>query len=64
MGIEEMLEKHITEMESREIIAIAVSKIVRPLSLSMAIENFPKMAVGYFPPVFRFAFIPFSLHLC
>ena len=34
MGIEEMLEKHITEMESREIIAIAVSKIVRPLPLA------------------------------
>ena len=34
IGIEEMLEKHITEMESREIIAIAVSKIVRPLPLS------------------------------
>ena len=35
IGIEEMLEKHITEMESREIIAIAVSKIVRPLSLAI-----------------------------
>ncbi len=34
IGIEEMLEKHITEMESREIIAIAVSKIVRPLPLA------------------------------
>ncbi len=34
MGIEEMLEKHITETESREIVAIAVSKIVRPLPLA------------------------------
>ena len=34
MGIEEMLEKHLTETESKEIIAIAVSKIVRPLPLS------------------------------
>ena len=34
IGIEEMLEKHITEMESRKIIAIAVSKIVRPLPLA------------------------------
>ena len=29
MGIVDMLEKHLTETESREIIAIAVSKIVR-----------------------------------
>ena len=34
IGIEEMLKKHLTEAESREIIAIAVSKIVRPLPLS------------------------------
>ena len=34
MGIEEMLKKHLTESESREIIAIAVSKIVRPLPLA------------------------------
>ena len=34
MGIEEMLEKHLTDMESREIIAIAVSKIARPLPLA------------------------------
>ncbi len=34
MGIEEMLKKHLTETESREIIAVAVSKIVRPLPLA------------------------------
>ncbi len=34
MGIEEMLKKHLTETESREIVAIAVSKIVRPLPLA------------------------------
>ena len=34
MGIKEMLKKHLTEAESREIIAIAVSKIVRPLPLA------------------------------
>jgi hypothetical protein len=34
IGIEELLEKHITETESREIIVIAVSKIVRPLLLA------------------------------
>ena len=34
MGIEEMLKKHLTEAESREIIAIAVSKIIRPLPLA------------------------------
>ena len=34
MGIEEMLKKHLTETESREIIAIAVSKIVRSLPLA------------------------------
>ena len=34
MGIEEMLKKHLTQTESMEIIAIAVSKIVRPLPLA------------------------------
>ena len=34
LGIEEMLKKHLTEEESREIIALAVSKIVRPLPIS------------------------------
>lgn len=34
MGIEELLERHLTETESKEIIAIAVSKIVRPLPLA------------------------------
>ena len=34
MGIVDMLKKHPTETESKEIIAIAVSKIVRPLPLS------------------------------
>jgi transposase len=34
MGIVDMLEKHLTETESREIIAIAVSKIIRPLPLA------------------------------
>ena len=33
-GIEEMLKKHLTEAESKEITAIAVSKTVRPLPLS------------------------------
>ena len=33
MSIEETLEKYLTDMESREIIAIAVSKIVCPLPL-------------------------------
>ena len=33
-GIEEMLKRHLTESESREIIAIAESKIVRPLPLA------------------------------
>ena len=32
IGIEEMLKRHLTETESKEIIAIAVSKIVRPAS--------------------------------
>ena len=35
IGIEEMHERHLTEDESREIIAIAVSKIVRPLPLAI-----------------------------
>ena len=34
IGIVDMLKKHLTETESMEIIAIAVSKIVRPLPLS------------------------------
>ena len=34
LGIGDMLKKHLTEKESREIIAIAISKIVRPLPLS------------------------------
>jgi transposase len=34
IGIVDMLERHLTDMESREIIAIAVSKIVRPLPLA------------------------------
>ena len=34
IGIEEMLKRHLTETESKEIIAIAVSKIVRPLPLA------------------------------
>ena len=34
IGIEEMLKRHFTETESKEIIAIAVSKIVRPLPLA------------------------------
>ena len=34
IGIEEMLEKHITETESRQIDSMAVSKIVRPLPLA------------------------------
>ena len=34
MGIVDMLKKHLTETESKEIIAIAVSKIVRPLPLA------------------------------
>ncbi len=34
IGIADMLEKHLTESESKEILAIAVSKIVRPLSLT------------------------------
>ena len=34
IGIEEMLKRHLTETESKEIIAIAVSKIVRPLPLT------------------------------
>ena len=34
IGIVEMLKKHLAEAESREIIAIAVSKIVRPLPLA------------------------------
>ena len=34
IGIEDMLKKHLSETESREIIAIAVSKIVRPLPVS------------------------------
>ena len=36
---------------------------IKTVRMSMAIENFPKMAVEFFPPVFRFAFIPFSPHL-
>ncbi len=34
MGIVDMLKKHPTETESKEIIAIAVSKIVLPLPLA------------------------------
>ena len=34
IGIEEMLERDLTEAESKEIIAIAVSKIAHPLSLA------------------------------
>ena len=30
----------------------------------MAVENLPKSTVEYFPPVFRFSFIPFSPYLC
>ena len=33
-GIEDMLKKHLTEKEAMEIIAIAISKIVRPLPVS------------------------------
>jgi len=35
-----------------------------PLSVSMAVENFPESAVEYFPPIFRFSFIHFSPHSC
>ena len=34
LGIEDMLKKHLTEEESRMIIALAISKIVRPLPIS------------------------------
>jgi hypothetical protein len=34
LGIEDMLKKYLTDTEAKELIAIAISKIIRPLHIS------------------------------
>ena len=39
-------------------------EVVSAYKVSMPINFFPKTPIEYFPPIFRFSFIPFSPHSC